>query len=183
MLSTRFLISLFELVLMIGASGVLIVLIYRLFIRANPDFDMEESIRQGNVAVGILMATIMICAAQMLARGLEASIAVFRLAMSAPGDRLGQLTQAVGLIAGHMVLSLAIAVLTISVTLRLFGHLARSFNAQMHLGELLEAGNVAVGILLAAAVFIATLYVGEGVSAVTKALVPQPEIGSIQIMR
>jgi len=183
MLSTRFLISLFELALMIVASGLIIVLIYRLFIRANPDFDMEESIRQGNTAVGILMAAIMICAAQMLARGLEASVTVFRLAMFAPGDRLGQLSQAVLLIGGHMLLSLAIAVLTISVTLRLFGRLARHINPQMRLGELLEAGNVAVGILLAAAVFIATLYVGEGVSAVTKALVPQPDVGTIQIMR
>jgi uncharacterized membrane protein YjfL (UPF0719 family) len=183
MFSTRFLISLFELTLMIGASGVLIVLIYRLFIRANPDFNMEEAIRQGNAAVGILMAAIMICAAQMLSRGLEASVGVFRLAMSAPGDKGTQLAQAVLLIGGHMVLSLAIAVLTISVTLRLFGRLAKRVNPQMHLGELLEAGNVAVGILLAAVVFIATLYVGEGVSAVTKALVPQPSVGTIQIMR
>jgi len=183
MLSTRLLISLFELTLMIASSGLLIVLIYRLFIRANPDFDMEESIRQGNIAVGILMASILICAAQMLARGLEASISVFRLAMSAPGDRINQILQAVALITGHMVLTLAIAVVTISVALRLFGRLAMHINPQMRLGELLEAGNVAVGLLLAAVVFIATLFVGEGVSAVTKALVPQPDIGTIQIMR
>lgn len=183
MFSTRFLISLFELILMIAASGILIVLIYRLFIRANPDFNMEEAIQRGNTAVGILMAAIMICAAQMLSRGLEASVGVFRLAMAAPGNKFDQLGQAVLLIAGHMVLSLAIAVLTISVTLRLFGRLAKRINPQMQLGALLEAGNIAVGTLLAAVVFIATLYVGEGVSAVTKALVPQPNIGSISIMR
>ena len=47
----------------------------------------------------------------------------------------------------------------------------------------LEDCNMAVGIPLEAAVFIATMYVGDGVSAVTKALVPQPKIGTIRIMK
>jgi len=61
--------------------------------------------------------------------------------------------------------------------------MARNINPQMRLGEQLKKGNVAVGILLAAVVFIATHYVGEGVSALTKALVPQPTIGKIEIMK
>jgi uncharacterized membrane protein YjfL (UPF0719 family) len=182
MFTTRFLISMAELALMIFSSGLLIVLIYRIFIRANPDFDMEKAIKEGNVAVGILMASIMVCAALMLARGLSASVAVFRLAMSTPLEGGTALWQAVLLIGGHLLLSLAIAVLTISVTLRLFGRLSRRLNPEMHMGKQLERGNIAVGILLSAVVFIASMYVGDGVSAVTKALVPQPEIGTIRIM-
>ena len=83
---------------------------------------------------------------------------------------------------GLALLSLAIAVLTISVTLRLFGRLSRRLNPELHMGKQLERGNIAVGILLSAVVFIASMYVGDGVSAVTKALVPQPEIGTIRIM-
>ena len=183
MFSTRLLISLAELGLMILASGLIIVLIYRIFLRANPDFDMEESIRNGNVAVGILMSTIMVCAALMLSKGLAASIGVFRLAMAAPIEGGTALGEAVLLIAGHLLLSLAIAVITISVTLRLFGLLSHKINTQMSMGEQLKQGNIAVGIVLSAAVFIATLYVGEGVSAVTKALVPQPDVGTIRIMK
>jgi uncharacterized membrane protein YjfL (UPF0719 family) len=183
MFSTRLLISLAELGLMILASGLIIVLIYRVFLRANPDFDMEESIRNGNSAVGILMSTIMICAALMLSKGLAASISVLRLAMSAPVESGAMLGEAVLLIAGHLLLSLAIAVITISVTLRLFGLLSRKINPQMKMGEQLKRGNIAVGIVLSAAVFIATLYVGEGVSAVTKSLVPQPDVGTIRIMK
>jgi hypothetical protein len=87
------------------------------------------------------------------------------------------------LVLGHLTLSLAVAVVAISVTLRLFGRITRRLNPDMHLGKLLERGNIAVGILLAAVVFIITLYVGEGVSSLTKSLVPQPKIGKIQIMK
>jgi len=183
MFSTRLLISLAELGVMILASALIIVLIYRIFLRANPDFDMEDSIRDGNLAVGILMGSIMISAALMLNRGLEASIGVLRLALAAPVEGSAASGEALLLIVGHLVLSLAIAVITISVTLRLFGLFSRRINPQMQLGKLLEQGNIAVGILLAAVVFIATLYVGDGISAVTKALVPQPQVGSIRIMQ
>ena len=182
MFTTRLLISIAELALMVFSSGLLIVMIYRIFIRANPDFDMEQAIKDGNVAVGILMASIMVCAALMLAKGLSASVAVFRLAMATPIGSGAALLKAVLLIAGHLFLSLAIAVLTISVTLRLFGWMSRRLNPVLRMGEQLERGNIAVGILLSAVVFIATMYVGDGVSAVTKALVPQPEIGTIRIM-
>jgi hypothetical protein len=42
---------------------------------------------------------------------------------------------------------------------------------------------MAVGILLSSVVLVASMYVGEGVSALSKALVPQPSIGHIQILR
>jgi hypothetical protein len=72
-----------------------------------------------------------------------------------------------------------LAVITISVTLRLFGRLVKS----LHAGQELQRGNLAVGIVLSSVVLVAALYVGEGVSAISKALVPQPSIGQIEIMK
>ena len=178
----RLLVSLFELSLMIVLSGVVIYLIYRVFIKANPDFDMEEEIKNGNVAVGALVSVIMVSAALMLQKGVGASIGMFRLSVSAPADVSLPLWQTALLTLGHLTLTLAIAVVTISVTLRLFGKMVRGFRPDLRLGEELRKGNLAVGLLLSAVVVIATLYVGEGVSALTKALVPQPKIGTIQIM-
>jgi uncharacterized membrane protein YjfL (UPF0719 family) len=178
----RLLVSLFELALMVVMSGVIIYVIYRVFIRANPDFDMEEEINKGNVAVGTLVASIMVSAAMILQKGLGAAVGMFRLSLSAPSDVSLPLWQTALLTLGHLTLSLAIAVFTVSVTLRLFGMMARKINPEMRLGEHLKNGNLAVGIVLAAVVFIATIYVGEGVSALTKALVPQPKIGKIEIM-
>lgn len=179
----RLMVSLFELSLMVVMSGVIIYLIYRIFIKANRDFDMEEEIAKGNIAVGILVSTIMVSAALLLERGLAASVSMFRLSVSAPEELSLPLWQAGALTLCHLTLTLAIALFTISATLRLFGKLAKNINPQMRLGEHLKNGNISVGILLAAVVFIATHYVGEGVSALTKALVPQPKIGKIEIMK
>lgn len=182
MFSTRLLLSFLELVLMIFVSGLIVFVIYRVFVKSNPDFDMEEEIKKGNVAVGILVGTMMVAGALLLQKGLGASVGAFRLAVAAPVEAALPLWQAGFLIVGHLTLTLSIAVLTISIALRAFGRMVRRFNDEMYLGKHLKEGNIAVGIMLAAVVFIVTLYVGEGVSALTKALVPQPRIGKIQIM-
>jgi uncharacterized membrane protein YjfL (UPF0719 family) len=179
----RLLVSLFELGLMILLSGVIIYVIYRVFVKANPEFDMEDEILKGNVAVGTLVSSILVSAALMLRQGVGASIGMFRLSVSAPADVSFPLWQTALLTLGHLTLTLCLAVFTISITLRLFGRMVKSLKPELRLGEQLQRGNLAVGILLSAVVFIATLYVGEGVSALTKALVPQPRVGTIQIMK
>jgi uncharacterized membrane protein YjfL (UPF0719 family) len=182
MFLVHLLVSLFELALMTVMSGVVIYAIYRVFIKANPDFDMEEEIKNGNVAVGTLVAAIMVSAALLLQKGLGASVGMFRMSVSVPTDAALPVWQVALLTLGHLVLSLAVAVFTVSVTLRLFGRMVRKIRPDLHLGEQLKEGNLAVGILLSAVVFISTLYVGEGISALTKALVPQPSIGTIKVM-
>jgi len=161
-------------------SGFIIYLTYRVFIKANPDFDMEEEIRKGNVSVGILVGTILFSASMILQKGLGSVVSMFRLYVSSPGES-GLALWKLGLLSvAHLGLSMLLAVITISVTLRLFGKLVRS---HFHAGKELEKGNLAVGIILSAVVLVAALYVGEGVSAISKALVPQPSIGQIEIMQ
>lgn len=174
--------SLFELILMMFMSGVIIFVIYCVFIKANPDFDMEEEIKKGNVAVGTLVAAIMVSAALLLQKGVGASVGMVRMAVSAPAGTTLPVWQALLLTVGHLVLSLAVAVFSVSITLRLFGRMVRKIRPDLRMGEQLKLGNLAVGILLSAVVFIATFYIGEGLSALTKALVPQPVIGTIKIM-
>ena len=79
----------------------------------------------------------------------------------------------------HLVISLLMATLTISITLRLFGKLTPS----MHLGRELQKGNIAVGLLLSSVVIVSTFYVAAGLSSLSKALVPQPSIGRIEIQK
>lgn len=140
---------------------------------------MEEEIKKGNVAVGILAAAILFAASMILQKGLGSVVSMFRMHISAPCESTMGLGKLALLCAAHLGLSMLLAVITISVTLRLFGKLVRS----LHAGKELEKGNLAVGIVLASVVLIASLYVDEGVSAISKALVPQPSIGQIEIMR
>ena len=180
MFTPRLLTSFFEFFLSVLMSGFIIYITYRVFIKANTDFDMEAEIKKGNAAVGILVAAILFAASLILQKGLGSVVSMFRLYISAPGETSLSLGKLALLTAAHLGLSLLLAVITISVTLRLFGKLVRR---HMRPGEELQKGNIAVGIVLASVVLVAALYVGEGVSAVSKALVPQPSIGQIEIMK
>ncbi len=179
MFTTRLIVSVFEFILAVIMSGVIISVTYRIFIKANPDFDMEAEIKKGNVAVGTLVGSILFAASMILQNGMGSVVSMFRMNISAPGESSIGLGKLALLSAGHLGLSMLLAVLTISITLRLFGRLVRS----LHAGQELQKGNLAVGIVLSAVVLVAALYVGEGVSAISKALVPQPSIGQIEIMK
>lgn len=179
MFVTRLLISLFEFALLVVMSGLVIYLTYRLFIRANPDFDMEIEIKKGNIAVGLLMATILFSASMILEKGLAAVTGMMRLHISAPLKSGLPLWQLLLLVLAHLVMSMVLALFTISLTLRLFGRLGRRISP----GQELQKGNIAMGLLLSAVVLVAAFYVGEGVSSLSKALVPQPAMGQIQTMK
>ncbi|HOX23810.1 MAG TPA: DUF350 domain-containing protein [Elusimicrobiales bacterium] len=179
MFMTRLMVSLFEFALSVVMSGLLIFVTFKVFIKANPDFNMEAEIKKGNVAVGILVTAILFSASMILKEGLASVVSMVRMHLSMPTERVLSLAQLIALSAAHLVMAMFMALFTISVTLRLFGKLERP---GMRPGKELENGNVAVGILLAGVVLVASLYVGAGVSAVSKALVPQPSIGQVQVM-
>jgi uncharacterized membrane protein YjfL (UPF0719 family) len=180
MFNTRLIVSIFEFLLAVVMSGLIIYLTYRVFIKANPDFNMEEEIKKGNVAVGTLVGAILFAASMILQKGLGAVVSMFRMHISAPVESTIGLGKLSLIAVAHLGLAMLLAVITISVTLRLFGRLVR---AHMRPGVELQKGNLAVGIVLGAVVLISALYVGEGVSAISKALVPQPSIGQIEIMK
>ena len=179
MFTTRLIVSLFDFILMVIMSAVVIALTYRIFIRANPDFHMGEEIKKGNVAVGILVAVIMISASHILMAGTDSSVAMFRMHMLAPSEENESTLKILALIAAHLSISMLLAVMSISITLRMFGKLER----QLQAGKELQKGNVAVGLLLSSVVLISSMYVREGVSALSKAMTPQPSIGRIQVGR
>ncbi len=179
MIATRVVVSLFHFSLMVVMSGFVIFWTYRTFIRANPDFDMEKKIKEGNVAVGLLVATILFCASQILMAGTDSSIQMFRMHMLAPTEDNASVVELVARMAGHLAVSMALAVFSISVTLRMFGR----FTAHMQEGKELEKGNLAVGLLLSSVVLVSSLYIKDGVSSIMKALTPQPSMGRIQVLK
>lgn len=180
MFNTRLLVSICEFILAVIMSGLIIYLTYRVFIKANPDFNMEDSIKKGNTAVGALVSAILFAASMILQKGLETVVSMIRMHISAPGEQTIGFGKLALMSVAHLGMSMLLAVVTISFTLRLFGKLVRS---HMHPGEEIQKGNLAVGLVLGAVVLVAAMYVGEGVSAISKALVPQPSIGQIEIMQ
>lgn len=179
MIATRAVVSLFHFLLMVLMSGLVIFLTYRTFIKANPDFDMEAEIKKGNVAVGLLVGVILLCASQILMAGTDSSIAMFRMHMLAPTEENASVRELLARMALHLAVSMALAVFSISVTLRLFGRLT----ARMEEGKELQKGNIAVGLLLSSVVLVSSLYIKDGVSSIMKALTPQPSMGRIQVLK
>lgn len=177
MFATRVIVSLFDFALMVVMSAFVIAITYRIFIKANPDFHMGEEIKKGNTSVGILVSFILLSASYILMAGTESSINMFRMHMLAPSEENESVLKIIGLILAHLSVSMILAVISISVTLRMFGRLER----ELHAGKELQKGNLAVGVLLGAVVLISSMYVREGVSALSKALTPQPSIGRVQM--
>lgn len=179
MFATRVLVSVFEFVLAVAMSGLVIYATYRVFIHANPDFDMEAEIIKGNTAVGTLVAAILFAASMILHRCMDSVVNLFRLHLSAPAEG-GYAVWQLGLMSlGQLLMGMVLSLLTVSITLRLFGKLT----TRMEEGKELMKGNLAVGLLLSSVVLVAAMYVSEGVSAVSKALMPQPKIGRIQVLK
>ncbi|MEK7234211.1 MAG: DUF350 domain-containing protein [Elusimicrobiota bacterium] len=179
MIATRVIVSLIHFFMMVLMSGFVIFWTYRTFIKANPDFDMEKKIKEGNIAVGLLVGTIIFSAAQILMAGTDSSIHMIRLHILAPTEENANVLVLLARMSGHLATSMALAVFSISVTLRLFGRLTR----QMEEGKELERGNIAVGILLSSVVLVSSLYIKDGVSSIMKALTPQPSMGRIQVLK
>lgn len=175
----RVLVSIFELGLSTVLVAVVIYLTYRFSVRANPDFDMEDEIKKGNIAVGILVAAILAGACIIMQKGLSSVASLFRVYATAPVAQELAKWQLTLIAVGHLVMAFVLAMVTISATLRLFGKLTRRIRE----GEELKKGNIAVGVLLATVVVVASFYVSEGVSAVSRALLPQPSFGRVQVQR
>ena len=180
MFLNRVLVSLFEFTLTVLMSGIVIWLTYVVFVHANPDFDMQAEIKKGNLAVGTLVAAILVAASLILQQGLASVVNIVRVHSIAPSEGGFAHWQLALMCLGHLAIPMMLALITISMVLRLFGRLTRD---KIHAGQELQKGNMAVGLLLSSVVLVAAMYVSSGVGALSKALVPQPTIGHIQVMR
>ena len=68
----RIIISAFQFLLGVMMAGFVIYYTYRAFIKANPDFNMEEEIKKGNIAVGILLSCVVLIASTYVGNGIDA---------------------------------------------------------------------------------------------------------------
>src|SRR5688572_12668223 len=113
MFFTRVLISLVQFALTVFMSGVVIALTYRIFVHANPDFDMQDEIKKGNTAVGTLVASIVFAASMILQHGLSTVVSMIRLHLAAPGQTPFEPWQLGVLAVAHLTIALALALMTI----------------------------------------------------------------------
>ncbi|MBI5200517.1 MAG: DUF350 domain-containing protein [Elusimicrobia bacterium] len=161
-------------------TAVLVVFVtYKVFVKANTDFDEEKEIKNGNVAVGILVTALLLGSANIIQNALTPLTNLLLYSLQG-GDTAMSRTRLALYAAAHLSMAFIMAVVAMSFSLRVFGRLTRSY---MRAGLELQKGNVAVGLLLAGVVFVVGMYIGDGVEALAKSLVPQAGFSQIQMMR
>ena len=175
-----FLLGLVKLLLSALLAVLVVFVTYRVFIKANTDFDEEVEIKKGNTAVGILVTALLLGSANIIQNALNPLMSLLLYTLqsdAAPG--MGRARLAL-YSAAHLAMAFVMAVVAMSFSLRVFGRLTRSY---MVAGKELQRGNVAVGLLLAGVVIVVGLYIGDGVEALAKAMVPQSGVGQIRLMQ
>ncbi|MBI4062990.1 MAG: DUF350 domain-containing protein [Elusimicrobia bacterium] len=174
----RILAGVIELFLSIIISVLVVYVSYRVFNKANTDFDQEEELKKNNMAVGLLLAAIMVSSGTIIQKGLYPILSLIHIYFTAPAKQSLSEWQLLAFSLVHFILVFALAVLTISLALRLYGKLTTKIQE----GKELEKGNVAVAIVLSAVVITVSLYVGGAIGSLSKSLIPQPSIGKIHIL-
>jgi len=178
---TNIVISICELGLTIVMAVLVVFVVYRALIKTNTDFDEDQEIIKGNLAVGILVAALMLAAANIMHQAFKPVADVVHMTLTNPLAEAGRNWKLAVYSLGNLTLAFVIVVFTLSFTLRLFGRLTRTKETRP--GLELHRGNVAVGVILSSVVLIVSLFVGKGISSLSKALLPRPNIGAMRIMR
>lgn len=174
-------VSVGELFLTVVMAVLVVFVTYRALIKANTDFDEDQEIIKGNLSVGLLVSALLLASANIMHQAFKPVADTVHLYLTSP--LTGEANQgALALYAlGNLALAFVIVVFTMSFSLRVFGRLTRTKETRP--GKELEKGNVAVGVILSSFVLIVSLFVGEGVSSISKALIPRPNVGRMRIMR
>ena len=175
---TSVLLALFEFLLSAGLGLLVVYVNYRMFIATNPDYHAEEEMKKNNFGVAILLAALLVSAGLIVREGVFPVTNLLRLYITSPVEYM-KAWQLVLLMLGHLVLVFVVAVYTISLSLRFWGRLTPGINE----GEELRKGNPSVGIVLAGVVAVMAIFISDGISRLTKSLIPQPSIGHLEIQR
>jgi uncharacterized membrane protein YjfL (UPF0719 family) len=176
---TRVLVSVFEFALTVVMSVLILYVNYKTMRVMHKDYNEAEELKEQIVAIAILLAALLFSTALMVQKGIGPIISLVRIYFLTPQDANLSIFKMVAFAVSQLVLVFVVAQFTVSFSLRFYGKLTTDINE----GEELKKGNVAVGIVLAAVVLVVAMYVSEGIGSLTKALVPQPSIGRVQIMR
>lgn len=176
----RVAISFLELIFTVVMAVLVVYVTLRAMIKTNTDFDEDREILKGNVSVGLLVASLLLAAANIMHQAFKPVVDTVHLYLTSPLIQTTENWRVAVFALGNLLLAYFIVVATLSFSLRLFGRLARTKDTRP--GLELQKGNVAIGIILSSFVLIVSLFVGEGVAALSKALIPQASVGRMQIM-
>ena len=170
-------IGLVEFVLCFALGIVVTTVAYRFMRSALEGVDGLTSLKEGNVAVGLVYGSAILGSAYIVYSSVFPAMSVFKSALLGGDNGLGWMTAIVLMFVFSMV-SLALAVVSLRLSIRTTIWLTREIDEV----KMLQDGNLAAGLLLMAILLANSLFLARGLSSLLLALVPYPQTGTLQIM-
>ncbi len=166
-----------EFVLTILTSFFLTFATYKFLLRLTPHFDEEKQLHRKNAAVGLVLGSILVGQAVVVKQALFPVMAVVQIYATGPVRTFPSLLKMLGLSAGYVLIAGILAVLAIVLSFWLFDKLTPGLDQYHEVRE----GNLAVAVFMALFLVAVCILISSGVSALTRALIPFPRIGSIPL--
>ena len=179
MFATRLIVSVAEFLLSVVLSIFMVFWSYKSFSEVQTAYDTETEIKRGNVAVAILLASLMVASSLIMKKSLYPVTSSITLYLTAPAEAGVPFWKLALYCVGHLTFAFAITVASIELALRVFERLSIGIDEDREIGK----GNAAVAIVMAGVVLVTSSYLQEGVSSLTKALIPRPALGQIRVVR
>ncbi|MBI5244786.1 MAG: DUF350 domain-containing protein [Elusimicrobia bacterium] len=179
MFFTRLILALAEFGLSAILAALVILLTYRGFLWMMPHMNGQEEIRKGNAAVAIQLGALMIGAALIIQKAIYPVVGILMVGLTGEAAGAKDMLLLGAYAAGHILFGFLLSVCCVWLSLKFFEKLTGDMDED---GEI-RKGNVPVAVVLAAVILVLSMYMKEGVSAMTKSLIPQPKLGTLEMTR
>lgn len=164
-----------EFLIAIFISFILIFGTYRLLLILTPGFDEERQLKKKNLSVGIILGSILLGQALIVKQAIYPVMAVIQFFILGEDKSVGSFLRMLGFSVGYVVLAGFLAIVCILFSFWLFNRLTPGIDQY----EEIKDNNTAVALFMGLLVIGICLLISAGVSGLTRALIPFPEIGSI----
>jgi len=156
-------------------SFILIFGSYRLFLLITPRFDEERQLKRKNVSVGIVLGAIFLGEAIIVREAIYPVMAVIQIFVLGEEHNAANFFKMLGFSIGYVLLSGILALASILFSLWVFTKMTPRLNEI----EEIKDNNVAIALFVALFVLAICILMSSGVSGLTRALIPFPEIGTM----
>lgn len=158
--------------------GVLTVWIaFHWFSRLTKDLDEIKELRKNNVAVGILLASVLISTALIVRQAIYPCISTLQTFAHQGFDAVA-VAKLLGITLFSLFLSLMLSLLSIWGAVRIFCRMTREIDEIVEIGR----DNVAVALVLGALILVMGIFLSHGVLSLLSAIIPMPAFENVRVM-
>ena len=175
----QILVSIFEFLLSVCMSVLIVYWSYRGFARMNRNaYDAQKEIYKGNLAVAVLMGSLMYASALVMRESIFPVMSIVTVGITSGGEGGYSYGLLAAHAAGHLLFGFLLSIGCVQVALRAFSWL----NHRLDENKAIKDGNTAVAVIMSSVVLVVAMYVQSGVGALTKSLIPQPQLGGMRMV-